>query len=137
MDSPLGWHTATVYGASISAVLTLTILSASNPFIQSAPGGLGYVSEMLDEARLRDRLSHQQLPDAWLVRCTKHLQRLYPKRLRMRWVEPYSLTGLYLAVRFRIRKFPAVIIGKDFVYNGDAAEELEALVAETLARPTT
>jgi len=116
-------------------VLTLTVLSARNPLTQSVPGGLGYVTEMFDEARLRDGLSYQQLPDEWLIHSLNRLRRQYRKRLRLRWVDPHSLSGLYLSVRFRIRKFPAVIIDRELVYNGEQPEELEALVAERLARP--
>lgn len=117
----------------IASVLTLTVISARNPLVQSVPGGLGYVTEMFDEARLRDGLSHQQLPDAWLAQCLSRLRRQYRKRLRLRWVDPHSVSGLFLAVRFRIRKFPAIIIDKELVYNGDVPEELEALIAERLA----
>ena len=89
---------------------------------------------MLDEARLHDGLSRQQLPDAWLVYSLDKLQKQYRKRLRLRWVEPHSLTGLYLSIRFRIRQFPAVIIDAKLVYNGEASAELEALVAESVDR---
>ena len=115
-------------------MLTLTVLSARNPLTQSVPGGLGYVTEMFDEARLRDGLSYRQLPDEWLVHSLNRLRRQYRKQLRLRWVDPHSLSGLYLSVRFRIRKFPAVIIGGELVYNSDAPEELEALIAERLSR---
>lgn len=103
--------------------------------IQSAPGGLGYLSEMFEAGKLRDRLTYEQIPDAWLVESLKKLQRRYPKRIKTRWVDPHSLTGLYIVIRFRIRSFPAIIVGRRAFDPGTDPAAFEAVVTEMLSHP--
>lgn len=114
-------------------MLTITIVSPSNASVRSAPGGLGYLAEMYEEAGLSDKLSKEQLIDYWLFESLVRLKRRYPGRLRTRWVNPYSLLGLYLAFRFRIRSFPTIIMGSEVLDPVGGPSEFEELVATRLS----
>src|SRR4030065_2047853 len=113
----------------MAEVLTITIVSHSNASVGAAPGGLGYLAEMLEAGNIRDELSVRQLPDGWLFPRLAKLRRPDRGRLRTRWVNPYSLLGLYLAARFRIRSYPTIMIGSDildFVVGASAIAEILA-----------
>lgn len=114
-------------------MLTITVVSPSNASVGAAPGGLGYLAEMLEAGNLRDELSVQQLPDGWLFPSLARLRRKYRGRLRTRWVNPYSLLGLYLAFRFHIRTYPTIMIGSEILDSVGGASEFEELVAARLA----
>jgi hypothetical protein len=114
-------------------LLTITVISPSNASVGAAPGGLGYLAEMLEAGNLRDELSVRQLPDGWLFPSLARLRRKYRGRLRTRWVNPYSLLGLYLAVRFRIRAYPTIMLDREILDSVGGASEFEALVAARLA----
>jgi hypothetical protein len=116
-------------------MLDLTVVSPSAAMLQSAPGGLGYLSEMFEAGKLRDELSHQQVNDEWLFSSIRKLQRRHPKRIRARWVDPHSLIGLYLVFRFRLRTFPTVIIGRRTLDPGNDPQAFEAIIIEMLAQP--
>lgn len=118
--------------------MVLTVVSSTAAMLQSAPGGLGYLSEVFEAGKLRDRLSHEQLPDAWLPQSVRKLQRRYPKRIRARWVDPYSLMGLYLVTRFRIRSFPTIIVdNKQVLDPGGDPTNFENLIVDLLSHPDT
>ena len=90
------------------------------------------MSEVYRAAGLSDELSVQQLPDHWLFSSLDKLRRSYPNQLQVRWVSPYSLLGLYVAVRFRIRTYPTIIIGSEVLDSEIDAEHFEHLVATRL-----
>lgn len=113
-------------------MLTITVVSPSNASVGAAPGGIGYLAEMLEAANLKDQLSVQQLPDGWLFPSLARLRRRYRGRLRTRWVNPYSFLGLYLAVRFRIRLYPTIMIGGEILNSVGGAAEFEEIVAARL-----
>lgn len=105
--------------------------------LQSAPGGLGYLSEMFEAGKLRDELSQQQTHDAWLFSTIKKLQRRHPKRIRARWIDPHSLIGLYLVIRYRLRTFPAVIVGDRAMDPGDDPQAFETVITQLLTQPAS
>lgn len=116
--------------------MILTVVSSSAAMLQSAPGALGYLSEVFEAGKLRDRLSHEQMPDAWLPQTVRRLQRRYPRRIHARWVDPHSLMGLYLVIRFRIRSFPAIIVdNKQALDPGGDPATFEDLVVDLLSHP--
>lgn len=117
------------------ATLELTIISPSAALLRSAPGGLGYLLEVYQEANLEDSLSRNQMPDQWLMKSLGRLRYRYPGRLRIRWVDPYSLLGFYLILRFRIRTFPAIILEKSLVEYGEDPADFEDLITTRLAEP--
>jgi hypothetical protein len=103
--------------------------------LQSAPGGLGYLSEMFEAGKLRDKLSQPQAQAAWLLTSIRKLQHRHPRRIQVRWVDPHSLVGLYLAIRFRLRTFPVVIAGSRPLEPGNDPQAFEAVITEMLSRP--
>lgn len=115
------------------ALLTITVVSPSHAIVGGAPGGLGYLAEMLEAGDLRDELSVRQQPDGWLFPSLTRLRRRYRGRLRTRWVNPYSLLGLYLAIRFHIRSYPTIMLGTEVFDSVGGAAEFEELVAARLA----
>jgi hypothetical protein len=114
-------------------VLTLTVVSPSNASVGAAPGGIGYLAEMYAAANLSDELSLRQQPDGWLFASLARLRRRYRGRLRTRWINPYSVLGLYLAVRFHIRSYPTIMIGSEILHSVEGAAQLEEIVAARLA----
>jgi hypothetical protein len=109
-------------------VVTITIVSPSNASIRSAPGGIGILAEVYETAGLTDELSVKQLPDRWLFASLDKLRRRYPNQLQVRWMSPYSLLGLYVTLRFRIRTYPTVIIGSEVLGSLANSEDFEQLV---------
>ncbi len=105
--------------------------------LQSAPGGLGYLSEMFEAGKMKDKLSHEQDHDAWLFSVIRKLQHRHPRRIQARWVDPHSLMGLYLVLRFRLRSFPVVIVGKQTLDPGDNPQEFEAVITAMLSQPVS
>ncbi len=116
-------------------MLTIIVLSPSADFVRSAPGGLGYLAEMYEAAALKDHISQRQVLDAWLIRGLFHLQHRYAPRLQVHWVSPLSLSGLYLSIRHRIRKFPAVLMNDRYVRTISDERSLETAVSHYLSRP--
>lgn len=114
-------------------MLTITIVSPSNASVRSAPGGIGYLAEMYEEAGLSDKMSKEQLADYWLFESLAKLKRRFPGRLASRWVSPYSLLGLYLTFRFRIRSFPTIIMGAEVLDSVEGPSEFEELVTARLS----
>jgi len=117
---------------SRSATLNITILSQRNPLYEHAPDGFGYVGEMFEQARLKDRLTESQSPDAWLAHSLGRLSRRFPRRLRVQWVSLWSLPGLQLAIRYRVRTYPTIVFSTGIVYTGNDPREFEALVIRQL-----
>jgi hypothetical protein len=114
-------------------VVTITIVSLANASVRSAPGGIGYLAEVYQAADLTDELSVRQSPDRWLQASLARLKRRYGGLLRIRWVHPYSLAGLYLAIRYRIRTYPTIIVGSQLLGPITDPAEFENLIAARLA----
>lgn len=87
----------------------LIVISQYGDHFQSVPGGMGYVDEMIREAGLSPDTTPADENEAWLHACLKALNRRFGRRVRVRLVNPMSLAGLYLSLRFRFRGYPAVI----------------------------
>ncbi len=57
----------------------------------------------------------------------------YGDRVRLRPVDAVSVEGLYLAVRFRLRRYPAVIVRGRPSWSGTSFPEAEAAIGRRLA----
>lgn len=68
-----------------------------------------------------------------LARRLRYLRNRYPGRIRIQWVEPWSVGGLWLVWRFRIRTFPTIIIGGHEIIPPEKLDHLEDRVAEILS----
>jgi hypothetical protein len=107
----------------------LIIITQYGDQIQSAPGGVGYVDEMVHEAGLPARSSPAD-DETWLATCLRALNRRFGHRIRVRLVNPMSFYGLYLAFRFRFRGYPAVITPNGRVLVEPSVEELIGIIKE-------
>ncbi len=76
-----------------------------------------YPAEFLaDHARLSD----------WL----RELQQSHGQRISIRLIDPQSLAGLWLALRYRIRKYPTFIVNGKHRFTGWDKDALARLLAE-------
>jgi len=58
----------------------------------------------------------------------RELRRLYKHRIRIELINTQSLLGIYKTLRYRIRKYPAFIIGKKDVCFGWDLQKLSDIV---------
>lgn len=91
------------------------------------PRGFTYADEVFSEAKLKDPISAAQALTADLQRALVYLANRYPRRIRTRWVELWSPGGLWCALRFKLRSFPAVILDQKEVLTGENLK-FEALI---------
>lgn len=107
-----------------SGRIELIIITQHGDQFQGVPGGVGYVDEMIREAGLPAGSPPAGGDVAWLSTCLRALNRRFRRQITVRLVNPMSLYGLYLALRFRFRGYPAVITPDGQVYVEPAPEEL-------------
>ena len=103
-------------------MIELWIVAPSDSLTNHVPGGFIFADQVFSEAKLRDPMSHSQKLTADLDRALGYLAKRYPKRLRIRWFNLWSLGGLWAAIRYRLRSFPAVVVNQDQVLIDDQLE---------------
>lgn len=96
-------------------------------FQHHVPAGFIFCDEVFKEAGLRDEMSLRG-DAARMQRWLERLARRYRRRLQVRFVDLWSLPGLYLALRYRIREYPAFIIAGWGVFTGWDEEGLEEVL---------
>ncbi len=101
-------------------VLDLVLIAPEGAYTAHAPGGALFAEQYFAAARLEDRLSAAQRPAAELVSTLRYLQRRFPGRIRVQWVSLWSLRGLWLCFRYRVRHFPALVLPDGRVLWGKA-----------------
>ncbi len=111
-------------------MLTLFVF-APHIAASSGPRGFLFTQEILHAYRLNDPQQNADLER--LARRLTYLRNRYPGRVRVQWVEPWSPGGLWMAWRFRVRAFPTVVIGAEYILTGEALDNLEDIVAEKLS----
>lgn len=109
----------------------LIIITQHGDQIQSVPGGVGYVDEMIREAGLPGQ-SAPMNAENWLPACLRALSRRFGHSLCIRLVNPMSFYGLYLALRFRFRGYPAVITPDGRVIVEPAIDELIGILEKII-----
>lgn len=105
-------------------VIVLLIVTPLGDQVHSVPGGVGYVDEMLREAGLSTEARPKTNDETWLPACLSELNRRFGHAVRVRLVNPMSLQGLYLSIRYRFRGYPAVIMPDGQVLVQPSIEEL-------------
>jgi hypothetical protein len=100
----------------------------------SAPGGLGYLAEVFEAAKLSSQLEDRSAPDLWLPKSIAYLKRRYPGRIRARWINPHTPYGMLLALRYHIRTYPALLAEGGVIGPFSGAKAFEAYVASALSR---
>lgn len=121
-------------------MIHITVFAPVDDLAQSSPRGFVFTDGVFTEARLKDPVSASHRSSAQLQRTLGYLLRRYPGRLKVRWINPWSLNGLLFSLRYRIRTFPSVILQsrlKREVLLGDEISQLSDRVVEFLAEPPT
>jgi hypothetical protein len=85
---------------------------------------------------MQDPVSSSQHVSKDLQRVVYYLCKRYPDRIQVYWVNPWSLAGLWVSFRFRLKGFPCVVINQQEVLSGDQLEKLEQRVVEILGQPS-
>lgn len=100
-------------------MIELLIIAPSDSFTHHVPGGFIFADEVFTEANLRDPVSQSQKLTHDLERTLGYLAKRYPKRLRIRWLNLWSLGGVWTAIHYRLRSFPAVVVNQNRVLVDD------------------
>ncbi len=127
-------HTTQVY----YLVINLLVVAPSEEITQHTPIGFTLLDQMFTEAGLKDKVSDSQTTAERLRRSLIYLSRRFPRRLRIQWVEPLSLRGLYVKFRYRLRTYPVVLMqssGEFRILTGDEIKQLADHVVEMLSKP--
>ena len=102
------------------------------------PEGFIFANEVFEEAGLKDKVTASQSISKELRRELSYLVRRYPRRLQIHWVEPLSLRGLYVRIRFRLRTYPAILLNSNSgvtVLTGKEIDKIGDHIAEILSKP--
>jgi hypothetical protein len=103
-------------------MIELLIVAPSSSFTHHVPGGFIFTDEVFAEAKLRDHVSESQGLTSELERALGYLAKRYPKRLRIRWLNLWSLGGVWVAIHYKLRSFPAVVVNQNHVLIDDQLE---------------
>ena len=112
-------------------MLTLFVFAPPEAAAPGAPTGLIFTQELFRAYRLKSGQAETLLAD--LPRRLAYLQNRYPGRVRVRWVDPWSPGGLWMAWRLRVRAIPSVAVEKGPLLAGETLKDLEDIVAERLS----
>lgn len=91
------------------------------------------MDEYFSASRARDPLTADQQLLEGMQRTLTYLVKRYPRRISVQWVSPWSLGGLWISIRFRIRTFPAVIINRRVTLVGPQIDQLADQVVAILS----
>lgn len=114
-----------------SRVQLLVVMPHVSSF-DHVPGGLIYLSDMMDEADLRERVDVEDADVAWLRELLKTIKRRLGRRVSIRLVDPMTLAGLFIIVRYRIRRYPAVVTPAGRMLLQPSVEDVIQRIAEEL-----
>jgi len=103
-------------------MIELLVIAPSDSFTHHVPAGFIFADEVFTEANLRDPVSQSQKLTIDLERALGYLVKRYPKRLRIRWLNLWSLGGVWTAIRYRLRSFPAVVVNQSHILIDDQLE---------------
>ncbi len=119
-------------------MIQVLVLAPTDDLTAHAPLGMIFSDEVFREARLQDEITRRQRLLVGLRRDLTYLQRRYPRRVRVRWVSPWSPAGLWLAFRHHIRGIPAVLILAERTrrrFSGEQLDQVKEAVLSLLSRP--
>lgn len=114
--------------------LVIKIVTRGDDLGQATPDGFRYVDEMFSEAGLRDGLGvkEAEAEGRRLRVLQRGLQRELNQPVVLHVVNIWSLDGLWLVVRYRLRDFPRVLIGGEAYPLDTPLTELVEAVRRTL-----
>jgi hypothetical protein len=111
---------------------TMLIVMPGISQFQNVTGGLAYVSEMMAEAKLGDRKDETPVDVAWLRELLRTMRRRLGRRVLVRLLDPMTLAGLFVVIRYRIRHYPSVVTPRGHVLVHPDVEEVIQRIAEEL-----
>jgi hypothetical protein len=100
-------------------MVELLVIAPSDGFRHHVPAGFIFTDEVFNEAKIRDPMTQSQKLALELERALGYLAKKYPGRLRVRWLNLWSLGGVWTAFRFRLRSYPAVVVNQNEVLTDD------------------
>jgi hypothetical protein len=117
-------------------MIDLIVISPSDHLTTTMPNGFRFTDQVFSEAAIKDPISSEQRINASLERTLRYLVKRFPRRIRVRWINPWSPSGLLACFRYRVRNFPAVVINQDEVLFGDQLlhDALTQKVADILSQ---
>lgn len=119
-------------------MIELIVIAPSEEITQHTPIGFALLDQVFTEAGLKDKVSEPHSTAEALRRTLIYLTRRYPRRIRIQWIEPLSLRGLYIKFRYRLSAYPVIIIqsaGKTRILSSADAKQLSDVVADVLENP--
>lgn len=119
-------------------MIDLLVVAPADEITENAPIGFLLVDEIFAQAGLKDTISASQSTTSELMRTLAYLMHRFPRRIRVEWVEPLSLRGIYTKFRYRLRAYPVVliIIGNEVqVLSGETIATLRERVNDLLSAP--
>jgi hypothetical protein len=99
------------------------------------PIGLSFVNEFFVTPKQKKSVSFTQENINDLRRTAVYLKNRYPGRLRFHWVNPWSLSGIWIAFRYRLKSFPTVLIDNQIKLTENNLKDLTRTVDELLSQP--
>lgn len=100
-------------------MIDLLIISPSDSMTYNVPAGYIFADEVFAEAKLQDPISKSQKLTYNLERALIYLAKKYPGRLRLRWLNLWSLGGVWVTFRYKLRSFPTVIDNNKHVLSDE------------------
>ena len=118
-------------------MIDLLVISPSDQMLTHAPNGFLIADQILAEASLKDSISTKQRGNSSLEQTLGLLLRRYPRRIRVRWVNPWTPGGLLACFRYKVRTFPAVVMNGTSVLIGAQLERevLRQTLEDALSKP--
>ena len=101
-------------------MIDLVIVAPLENIRHQVPRGFTYTDQVFSEAKLNDPISAAHNLTYELHRVLGYLDHRYPRRIRTRWIELWSLGGMWLAFRYKLRSFPAIILNQQEVLTGES-----------------
>lgn len=100
-------------------MIDILIIAPSDSFTHHVPAGFIFADEVFTEADLRDPVSQSQKLTLELEHALGYLAKKYPKRLRIHWLNLWSPGGVWTAIRYRLRSYPAMVVNQRHVLVDD------------------
>lgn len=119
-------------------MINLVVVAPSDELTENAPIGFLLVDEIFAQAGLKDTISSSQSMMGELRRTLAYLLNRFPRRIRVEWVEPMSLRGIYTKIRYRLRAYPVVLIfsgAEPQIVAGEDIALLRQKIDELLSSP--
>jgi len=118
-------------------MIDILIISPSDSMTYNVPAGYIFADEVFAEAKLYDQISHSQKLTSDLERALIYLAKHYPGQLRLRWLNLWSLGGIWATLRYRLRTYPTLIINQKHILTNDQLQidSLRNFIDSLLSQP--